>query len=57
MVNKANENPVTTPTVRREGGSTNLTMGKNIPPDWKLVEMQKLSGDEKEVIIKITRVA
>ena len=43
--------------VRLEGGSVILTMGKNIPKEWKLVKIEVLDKDDSSVTLRIIKVA
>ena len=44
--------------VRREGGTIVLTVGKRIPPDWKLVSIkERKCSDENKRILEIKKVA
>ncbi len=43
--------------VRQEGGSTVITVGKLIPGDWRLVELNELpSKDASKRVIEVTRI-
>ena len=44
--------------VRREGGSTVLTVGKLVPSYWRLVSIKELSRpDRKTIVLEVKRVA
>jgi hypothetical protein len=43
--------------VRGEGGSVAVTVGKRIPVDWTLVELQTVSETDDEVVIRFKKVA
>ena len=43
--------------VRIEGGSVILTLGKIVPRNWRLVQLQVLERNENWVVVKIVRVA
>jgi len=60
MVNsesKNNERKTDYYKLRKEGGTLSVSLGKRIPPDWTVVEVQTVSETEDEVVIRFKKVS